>query len=71
MPPVLYEAVVEVEGKVILSQDGQGCQLAKEGCVQVPADQTLTGESVHVLAELNEAELRADLAGLLAKVWPA
>ena len=66
MPPVLYEEVIEVEGKVILSQEDR-CQLDKSGMEHVLADKTLTGESVHVMTKLNEVKLRKDLAGLLDK----
>ena len=66
VPPVLYEEVIEVEGKVVLSQEDR-CQLDKSGMEHVPAGKTLTGESVHVMTELNEVKLRKDLAGLLDK----
>ena len=66
VPPVLYEEVVEVEGKVILSQEGI-CQLDKQGMKSVPPEKTLTGEGVHVFTDLDEQKLRKDLAGLLAK----
>ena len=66
VPPVLYEEVIEVEGKVVLSQEDR-CQLDKSGMEHVPADKTLTGESVHVMTKLNEVKLRKDLASLLDK----
>ena len=63
---MLYEEVVEVEGKVILSQEGI-CQLDKQGMKSVTPEKTLTGEGVHVFTDLDEQKLRKDLAGLLAK----
>jgi len=66
VPPVLYEEVVEVDGKVILSQEGI-CQLDKQGMKSVTPEKTLTGEGVHVFTDLDEQKLRKDLAGLLAK----
>ena len=58
--------MIEVEGKVVLSQDGR-CQLDKSGMELVSAEKTLTGESVHVMTALNEGRLKEDLAGLLAR----
>ena len=63
---MLYEEVVEVEGKVILSQEGI-CQLDKQGMKSVTPEKTLTGEGVHVFPDLDEQKLRKDLAGLLVK----
>ena len=63
---MLYEEVIEVEGKVILSQEGI-CQLDKQGMKSVTPEKTLTGEGVHVFTDLDEQKLRKDLAVLLAK----
>ena len=64
MPEVLYEEVVQVDGRVVL--DRADCRLDKTSLRKVVGT---TQEDLFVVRELDEEKLKADLEKIKAKGW--
>lgn len=65
IPDVLYEEVVEVHERVVLSRDD--CQLDEKLRGKNQQKKTITGDKIEIWKDVNEEQLRRDLTTIKEK----